>query len=640
MKRAAVVIGVNNTGQLTPLTAAAKGATRVAEWLENEGFAVKCLTDREGPVTASQVEEAVASFVTAPPRYSLLVVYFSGHGYWRARSDIWLLSGAPARPNEAINLESAMDMAKYSGIPNVVFISDACRSIPNTRATALVEGGSVFPNLEDIAQISKIDYFKATSEALPAYEGPVDGGEPQSLLTAALIAAYQEPEAYMVREIVDGANRLQVVPNRRLEGFLQSKVDALLGKINVGLSQSIEVNVPSSDDTYLARVRRPVPPAVAGGAGGDAGGAALESAAGVRNGGGGGLDAGGGALESAAGGGGANARSAGRGGAAAIPPTAGTPPVSPQVQAPDPGRAAAAAISRSLSTKPFSGARPASALEVADPGTQARVMRRLPDASVDHFESECGFVVRGARVHEVAVASGPSASGFKLLEPGDGGAAAGLVRIDTQSTASVVLQISGGRCVILAALAGYIGHLTFNDQGLSNVSYVPSSNHWRWNEYIARRAELDQLRALVALAVDRNTFRVRSNREANELAERIRNSKGVDPTLGLYAAYAYSQAGNDEQLRSIQRYIRDDLNADLFDVRLLANRTWPSQPDFPLVPFCPMLTQSWHLLRPRRALLHETLRKASTDLCGSLWATFEPDAAGHILDAVKKGELR
>ena len=40
-KKAAVVIGVNKTGDLQPLKSAAKGARRVARWLEGEGFRVK-----------------------------------------------------------------------------------------------------------------------------------------------------------------------------------------------------------------------------------------------------------------------------------------------------------------------------------------------------------------------------------------------------------------------------------------------------------------------------------------------------------------------------------------------------------------------------------------------------------------------
>lgn len=68
-----------------------------------------------------------------------------------------------------------MDLARYSGIPNVVFISDACRSIPDSRTGEMVQGIDAFPNYAEIEQISKIDYFKATSEALSAYEVQIDG---------------------------------------------------------------------------------------------------------------------------------------------------------------------------------------------------------------------------------------------------------------------------------------------------------------------------------------------------------------------------------------------------------------------------------------------------------------------------------
>ena len=227
MKKAAVVVAVGRTGQLTPLNSVASGARRVAKWLKAEGFVVKCLTDQKRPVEFSQVEKAVTAFVTNPPRYHLLLVYFSGHGYWHARGDVWLLSDAPVRADEAINLVAAMDLAKYSGIPNVIFVSDACRSIPNTRGGVRVEGRGLFPNYDDIAKASTIDCFRATSEALPAYEGNING-KSQSLLTAALILAYEEPKATMVLKVVQGGKTIKVVPNQRLKEYLQEKVDALL----------------------------------------------------------------------------------------------------------------------------------------------------------------------------------------------------------------------------------------------------------------------------------------------------------------------------------------------------------------------------------------------------------------------------
>jgi hypothetical protein len=264
-RRAAVVIGVDRPKQLTPLQSAADGAARVEAWLKGEGFDVICLTDKAAPVQADDVKKAIKTYVTNPPRYSMLVVYFSGHGYWSRLGDVWLLSHAPEDTGEAINVGGAMLLAGYSGIPNVVFISDACRSAADTRSGILVEGVAAFPNYGDIEQPSKVDCFRATTASLSAYEGQISGS-PQSVLTAAWMAAYQDPEPSMVRSLDVGNTKIWVVPNRRLEEYLQRKVDDLLAAIDPNLSQRIEASVPSSDEIYIARAQRvpqlaaPLPP--------------------------------------------------------------------------------------------------------------------------------------------------------------------------------------------------------------------------------------------------------------------------------------------------------------------------------------------------------------------------------------------
>ena len=254
-RKAAVIIGVGKTGGLAPLDSPVPGAKQIAGWLKGEGFEVECLTDDTGPVTAADIKKALKKFVTLPARFHLLVVYFSGHGYWHERSDRWLLSEAFTDTDEAINLRGAMDLASNSGIPNVVFISDACRSLPDTKTGAYVKGTDAFPIYEEITANSKVDSFKSTSVARSAYEGAIDGVK-QSILTYALRAAFEEPEAQMVREVLDGATKVQVVPNRRLEEFLQRKINAVLAGIDPNLTQRIEVNIPSSDDIYISRVQR------------------------------------------------------------------------------------------------------------------------------------------------------------------------------------------------------------------------------------------------------------------------------------------------------------------------------------------------------------------------------------------------
>jgi hypothetical protein len=551
----------------------------MAEWLQAEGFTVVCITDQDAAVTCDRIESAIGTLVTNPPTYHLLVVYFSGHGYWQARSDVWLLSGAPVKPSEAINLESAMDMARYSGVKNVVFISDACRSIPDSRSGARVEGRSGFPNYSDIDAISKIDYFKATSDALPAYEGTI-GGKAQSILTHALLSAFEQPEPHMVREINEGEETIRVVPNRRLEDYLQRRVDDLLSQIDSTLSQRVEANVPSSEDVYLGRVR---PKRMVRAT-------AFESAT----------------LERVS---------------KASPPALNT------------SRDAAEAVARALEKSQIDASTP------VDARTEARVRDRLPDPRFDHFETETGIIVQGASVRRVLAPGGRVSAQPELLDPGDGHLRDAVVRLHGSKPQSIVLQIQNDRCVILAQLPGYIAHVRFHDAGLSNVSYVPSSNTPLWPRYQQLREQIDRLRALVAVAVEGNTFRVRSHEEAEALASMIRPLKAIDPTLGLYSAYAFSQSSNDAHVTHVLRSMQRDLQAELYDVRMLCFRRHAESDADPVVPLCPMLTQGWNLLGSRGLALPRVLENARPYLSGALWTTFEPQGATAIIEAIEKGEL-
>lgn len=580
-KKAAVVIGVDQTGNLAKLTSAAAGAEAVAVWLREEGFDVECLTDKASAVEAGDIKKAIKKFVTLPPRYNQLVVYFSGHGYWHARTDLWLLSGAPADTDEAINLDGAMDLARYSGIPNVVFVSDACRSIPDSRGGARVRGVDAFPNYDEISTTSKVDFFKATSEARAAYEGDV-GEKTQSILTYALMSAYTEPRQDMVRKVMDDGDQVQVVPNRKLEDYLRGKITEILAEIDINLTQNIEANVASGDDVYIARVRDD---------------SLLPGRVGRRG----------------------RTRSTR---SAAIPAPASV------------GRSAADAVSSSLR-----GGSPAIDTGVLGSAV-AEIEARLPSEAVDHFESGVGFVIHGAEIVNAVTTKGENDASVEVLEPGVAGQTSAILRLwDVRPAVSIAIELANGRCAVLAGLHGYIGHASFGESGLSNVSYVPSSNHWRWGMYKRKRAEIDRFRALVALAVEDNAFRIESDAKAKALAKTIRIAKAVDPTLGLYAAYAFSQTGDDKSVLSVMRYMRSDLGVDLFDVRALALRRlrepWSVKK---LAPFCPMLTQTWNLLRPRGIELPAVLEDSVPFLCNALWTTFEPERTDAIMNAVKQGE--
>lgn len=556
--KAAVVIGVNRTGNLDPLQSAVQAASDVAGWLRGEGFDVALLTDESDPVHSAQVEDALAQFVTVPARYKLLVVYFSGHGYWHARADRWLLSGAPVKVSDAINLRGAMDLAKYSGIETVVFFSDACRSIPQTAQEALVDGVDGFPNLSDFGRPNKVDAFKATSEAQSAYEIPLalSPGEPftsRSVLTTAWLAAYEEASADMVTQVDEDGRKVLVVPNRRLEIFLQRKVDELLAARNdPTLRQQLDVIVPSADNVYVGSVKRP-PPVVRG----------------LGN----------------------------------LPKWT-------------PGRAAAYAVERILDT--------------GDVAAAEYLVRDLIPRPTADFGSHCGFFVTGGSLSRVALTRENDA-GAEVLEPGS----VQLRGVDPAAT--MVGQLDDGRCFVVPALSGYIGHITVNASGVANVAYVPSVGTSRYSEYMSRRREIDVLRALVAFSIDHDTFVVRDEERANQLASLIRSGRHFDPSLGLYAAHAYSSAGMDADVANVRSFMYQHLDLVFFDVALLASRR--PEPRFQTVPFCPMLTQAWSLLRPRGWQLHPGLEELKPALLDSLWTTFAPDAAQRLFDLVEQGVM-
>src|SRR5262249_39202329 len=110
---------------------------------------------------------------------------------------------------------------------------------------------------------------------------------------------------------------------------------------------------------------------------------------------------------------------------------------------------------------------------------------------------------------------------------------------------------------------------------------------------------------------------------------------------GLFAAYTYSEADRRDEVESVLDYMRQDLNAYLFDVAMLARKITQRPPyDPPIVPFCPMLTQGWNLLRARGVDLPKVIGDAQAELEPALWTTFKPARIEAIVHAIKQGEIQ
>jgi len=614
MARIAIVIGVNKPKKLTPLQGAVTDALAFGVWIAKQGFdEVKTFTDDKNAVAYQDIFAEVDRVVKAAT-YSQLVIYFAGHGFQNGGSEVWLLSGAPNNPGEAISVEASVMASRESGLTSVVFISDACRSIPSGMPDSNVFGISIFPNEALNRQTRpEVDRLFATLPSLVAVEAAKadDKARRGGVFTREFMQSYHNPPHDLIERVPENGELVEVVTNRKLKDLVREMVeDAAFGEMPK--AGQLPEFILESVQAYVGRVDR----------------ASLESFARPDR-----------------------RPDLGAELGPEIRPEVG-PDIRPEMR-PDtevsrgrPRRTpSVAALAREAidTAARGQGANAAAAIvrrSALGAGIAEAILGFLRVAPVDHFETKTGFAVTGARV---VSANSPRFSAevlgteFVRLQPEEEGA----------PSASVLIQFEGGNGTVLPGLRGYIGHIFVDDGAVTNVNYVPSTNSVdRWREYRYVQADVEALRATVAAAAGLGVFRVEP-REARPFADKMRQFKVLDPTLGLYAAYAYASAGLDQEVSSVLQYMRTDLNAELFDVAMLARRgvrpheVGTNDPDpLAILPFCPMLRQGWSLLEVREAQLPDAVRQAQNWLLPALWSTFAPEGVELLRQAMLRGDFR
>jgi hypothetical protein len=258
-----------------------------------------------------------------------------------------------------------------------------------------------------------------------------------------------------------------------------------------------------------------------------------------------------------------------------------------------------------------------------------------PDATL----GRTGITVHGTRVTRAWTGGAAGA------EVRPAGATAGShVALDLRGArgATVLLQFESGGGAVVAALDNYIGHVAVDEFGVNSVSYVPSRSNEASEGYRAKAKEIAGLHALIATAARTGAFRLEGSRAvrartARELADRIRVWKSIDPTLGIYAAYAYANAGLITEVRSVRDYLRMDLGVDLFDVSLLAGdlAKLTAHGPVPVVPLCPVLTEGWNLLRVKNANVPAPVLSARSEVKPALWTTVSEAGLRMLEDAYR-----
>lgn len=580
MRAAAVAIGVGETGYLTPLAGAVAGAERFADWARDQGMEVELLTDEDGPVRLNDVLDVIEPIVQART-YEKLVVYFAGHGFLLGPlTELWLLSGAPDRTNEAVNVELSRSFARYCGIPHVIFVSDACRSGGPTHRHRSVTGGAIFPVPASYDQDGEVDTFYGTRPGDPALEFKADGeavSNYKGIFTECLLDALSGGEKSVLERIDLGGTTRWLVPCRPLKVHLRDAVPLRAEAISIKLQQDPEVRVESDLPRFFGEVKRA--PAVS-----------------YR----GGLGA----------------------GEVDFPKGGFAFPASPDdsVDSPPGDRSPVRDVGGAPAPPP-----------TATPQFRGQVATLVNARGRESFETASGFTIYD-RVRSVTTADDVGAD---LWQDGD----VSHVRIHNAAPdrpRSILVELENETGTVLAVKPEFIGTVFVEDGRVVNVNYTPSaSSHLYDEEYRPAADHIEGRRAFAATAARHGVFELGPD-EAAEAGNFLRMGKRLDPTLGIYAAYAYNEAGKVRQIRDVLRYMTNDPLPVPFDVALLARQPgeWP-----PVAPFCPMMSQGWALLELHPPSV-EALRGLRSHLLPSLWTLLTPEGVEWVRQRLQSGEIK
>jgi len=193
---------------------------------------------------------------------------------------------------------------------------------------------------------------------------------------------------------------------------------------------------------------------------------------------------------------------------------------------------------------------------------------------------------------------------------------------------------------VIPAIHGFLAALTFEEGELVDVAYEPATTNYRWQEYQTKVRELRRLRAVIATASQNGFFRL-DDASALSLARRMQHGKGIDPTLSVYAAYAYHDLQRQDIIREMIVYLKDDIGATLFDLVLLGRRLIDKEvkPQDRIIPFFPLLSQGWALLNANRVKRHPVLERIEPAMKNSLWTLFDEGAFDPLKETLARGEV-
>ena len=558
-----------------------------------------------------------------------LIIYFAGHGVNLSLSEYWLLSGSPEDSNAAVNVAGSMQLARYGGIPNVVFISDACRTAVEGIQAQAIRGSEIFPNVPDAASQRCVDVFYACALGAPALEvkDPRESASQyRAVFTEALIEALYGLKDVVVEDPGDGTQLRLIEEKPGQEGrrlvrswpltyHLKAEVAHRLEEANVrpGVTQIPDATL-NSRNSWLSEIPWPaIRPR-------------SRAPAGRRR-----------ATAKPASGEAALSAPPAAGGVADAPPpeeAASSPTASkPVVRVPKTLREASSSLLRStLGEKRVLACDPVGGAGAEEGELQDALSRIFQPFGPRDFPASCGFKVRGTRF---VSALSTTAS----VEVDDAGELMTVEGLDAPA-ANVLIEFDNGSGLVLPVISEHVGSITVEDGDVVNVTYEPARTSALWEGVKDRVDELRSLRALLASSARMGALRLRE-RDVAELAERMKVRNGFDPTMALYAGYAFTDRQEEDPVRRLSEALRNDLSLELFDVEMLAGRLrgrhagWVAGP----FPFGPLLARGWAVMGALGAALPPALQFLGEHRVESPWTLFNPKGVEMIRSAIEDKEI-
>ena len=598
IRKCAVIIGVDNTGNL-PRLHASHDASRFNNWAINDGYDTTLLTDESDPVTAGAIFNAINAFVRKQI-YDQLIVYFAGHGFLHGpQTEVWLLTDALSNPNEAVNVSLSIRNARNIPVPHVILISDACRSTSPVHRNSGITGSSMFALYPPDSQ-TNVDRFFATLPGDPAKEIPTADAvnNYKGLFTMSLLEGLSGNVSELVEDYGDSSTSFRVIPSYRLKDYLFETVPVQAAMQDPPFKQVPNAIVESHRPKFFTAVSLPV----------------------VRP-------------------------------SISIPRTPGFAPAAGDMDMMDNGGGPVefeesmdwpAAPHDHIETQDIqvdaaeaSDAAQNSAIHEYGLKTELDEARRVlvkPDAD-ESFETRAGFSVEGAIVNRVL------SPAFQCDVFENNGKFYIRAHI-ADRPASVLIVFGNSTGMVLPVIPGYVGNIQFDGEMVVATTYRPAAYTELHREYRVHADRLEERRALAATALHNGIFTVKQRLSDRELVELYGFNNRMDPTLALYAGYGFALHDDPATIVKIHGLTRAMNDLTLFDLSILADQLGTDMMDN-VVPFCPMLTPGWSMMDQNELnMIDSSLLEARRFLLPGLWNTFTPQGVSILEQAINSGKLR